>query len=141
MPHSLQICGFSPVWMRRWVFKLLDVLKPFWQKSQTYGRSPVCILTCRSNRLGRSKTLPQVSHGNMRLDFGRSRFWMVCVCDEWWLAAAQPCCRLAVTAVCVDNGVGELLRLEKLVLNVDSSSLYLKWKKCLKYVGIRKVIT
>ena len=33
--------GFSPEWMRRWVFNELDVLKPFPQTPQTWGFSPV----------------------------------------------------------------------------------------------------
>lgn len=63
IPHS---CGFSPLWIRRWVLRLEDVEKALEQTSQEWGRSPVWVLRCRLSKEGRSKHLPQNSHGSIR---------------------------------------------------------------------------
>ena len=41
--------GLSPVWIRRWAFKLLDWVNRAWQMSHSYGFSPVCIRKWRFN--------------------------------------------------------------------------------------------
>ena len=50
-----------------WVFKLEDVEKPFEQTSQMWGFSPVWVRKCLFKRLGRSNILPQTRQGSIVL--------------------------------------------------------------------------
>ena len=51
--------------MRLWVLSDDEVLKPFEQMSQMCGFSPVWVRRCRVNSEGRSNSLPQCSQGNI----------------------------------------------------------------------------
>ena len=67
-PQVEHSCGFSPLWILRWVFKELEVENPFSQMSQTCGLSPVWVLKWRFNNEGRSKHFPQKLQGNIFLE-------------------------------------------------------------------------
>ena len=45
-PHSLQLNGFSPVCVRKWIFKLLVCENPTPHSWQVNGFSPVCNRIC-----------------------------------------------------------------------------------------------
>lgn len=61
---SILPCGLSPVWIRLWVFRELEVLNPLPHTEHTWGFSPVWTRVCRFNKLGRSKAFPQISQGS-----------------------------------------------------------------------------
>lgn len=47
-PHSSQMYGFSPVWIRKCDVRSFDCEKAFAQNLHLYGFSPVCVLCKRS---------------------------------------------------------------------------------------------
>lgn len=86
-PHCAQAYGFSPVWMRLWMVSVVLLTNDLPQKEQGMGISPVWVArwTIRSSRL--MKPLPQKLQSRGLLTVWRKTF---CCWENWltWLECA-----------------------------------------------------
>lgn len=82
-PHCAQAYGFSPVWMRMWMVSVVLLTNDLPQKEQGMGVSPVWVARCeiRSSRL--RKHLPQKLQSRGLLAVWGKIF--CCCCWENWL--------------------------------------------------------
>lgn len=83
-PHSVQLCGFSPVWTSMWFLRLPFWWKPFPHTSHTKSFSLLCIFMCVFSVDERLKALWQNSHL-----WGFSAVWMI-LCLHNVLESLKP---------------------------------------------------